>query len=194
MAAQIRAGWLAVRPHLATGIVTFLLIVGALLVVTEEVLDDALAVELGFSARQLSWLFALIYLTSAAASHRSADLRGWFGHSRLFLALAMLAGLSLVLSPAAGMVVGGGLVVFRYAVRAVWENIRSDLLNRRLDSVGRATALSTFTMLERTPYVLGAVAVGGAIESQGAAGFAVPLGAVLLLTCLAGLGLAKACS
>lgn len=145
----------------------YMLVLAAVLVFCEEILDDALAVTYGFEPQQLGLLFSGIYLLCALIARSSA---GWVsrqGHRKALIWLAAIAGATLCLSPWLGLVFGGISIAVRYSVRTVWENVENEAVNQMTISAHRATALSTYTMLKSLPYVLFAFPLGAFLDQVG---------------------------
>lgn len=158
------------------GLVRFTLLAAMVSTVSEEVLDDVLAVDFGFQDWQLGLFFAGVFVLSAFAANLAGQLPSAWTPSRLLPVLATIMALSLLLSPLLGVWLGGLSIALRHALRAVWDNLQSELLNQRLQSKDRATVLSAFVMLKNLPYAFAAYAIGVAMDVVEPTGFALWLG------------------
>jgi MFS family permease len=178
----------AVRPLFATGArstVLPLLVMGALAAVADEILDDVLAVELGYGPRSLGLLFAAVYLAAAAASALSGRLFERSSPGRLGLAVGAIHALTLLPSPWIGMGPGGVAIALRAASRSVLDVASSTAVNELVPSSVRATALSAFALLRNAPYIVGAYAVGSLMDRFGGLAFAAGFGGASLIAVLA---------
>jgi len=184
MAALVRTALAGLRQALRTDpSLFFLWLAGMPLVFSEEILDDVLAVAFGFEPAQLGLLFAVIYLAAAGASRLTPRLLLLLPQGRLVALLAILSGLSLVISPWLGMQLGGLTLILRYKVHAVWSNLASEACNRHAGAAQRATTLSLYAMARSLPYVLLAYPLGAAIDRWGARWVALAVGLLLLAVC-----------
>jgi predicted MFS family arabinose efflux permease len=153
-----------------------LLMVGAFLAVTEEVLDDVLSVEFGFSPTGLGALLAAAYVGAAAASGITHRLESAWGRRRLVFGLALVSAATLALSPRLGLVAGGLVVLLRYAFRAVHETVVTGRLAATAPPALRATMISMYQAVRRLPYVAFAWSVGTVMDRMTARGFALWFG------------------
>jgi hypothetical protein len=153
-----------------------LLVVGSFLAVTEEVLDDVLSVEFGFSPAGLGALLAAAYLGAAAAARVAHRLEGGIGRRPLIFGMAMLDALSLAVSPLLGFAGGGITVCARHAFRSVHDTVAMGQLAATADPSRRATLLSIYQAARRLPYVVLAFYLGGLMDRITARGFALWFG------------------
>lgn len=163
--------WLALAP---------LVLLTVFHVPSDEVLDDALAVDLGFAPQQLGFLFAAAYLFAAFASARSES----FGRSRssgAVFALAACAGATLALSPRLGLLGGGVFIVLRYGLRAIHDNLAARRVSSLAASARRATTISLFKAASALPYVVLAYWMGTRMDGAGVRSFAGGLGLLQLV-------------
>jgi MFS family permease len=172
-------GWNVLRSNAA--LVAPLLLVSVFLVVPDEVLDDVLAVELGFAPQQLGLLFAVAYLAAAFCASRSSLLAERFGPGRVITVISLVMALSLAATPWSGLAIGGLAIVLRNAGRSVHDTLASSLLNELAPSSHRATVLSSYHALRNAPYVVLAYAIGVAMDLLSARTFAFYFGAAQLL-------------
>jgi MFS family permease len=153
-----------------------LLLVGAFLVVAEDVLDDVLAVEFGFGPSGLGALFAIAFLGAAAAAHASYRLEALLGRRRLVFGMALVAAATLALSPRLGLLGGGLTILLRYALRSVHDTVVAGQLASAADSSQRATVISIYQAARRIPYVATAWALGAVMDVVSARTFALWFG------------------
>lgn len=158
------------------------LLVGFFAVVLDEILDDVLAVEFGFSPEALGLLFAVIYLTAAAAARLSPRLIARYRHRRLALGIGYLTAVSLLPAAYLDRWLGGATIVLRYSLRSILDTAASDAVQRTADSRHRATVHSTYVLIRSLPYIIGAYGIGKMMDLLTAIGFAPGLGMGLLLT------------
>jgi predicted MFS family arabinose efflux permease len=159
-----------------------LLLVGAYLAVTEEVLDDVLSVEFGFAPSGLGALLAAAYLGAAAAAHAAHRLEHRFGRRRLVFGMAIIAATTLAISPRLGMIAGGSTVLLRYALRSVHDTVVTGQLASAAAPGQRATAISLYQAARRLPYVALAWSVGMVMDQMTARGFALYFGLAMAAT------------
>src|SRR3989338_607002 len=157
-----------------------LLSIGIFLVIIYEVLNDVLAFEFGFKEKQLGVLISTIYLISAGASQISPKITKRFGYTISLFLVSLLVGISLVVSPIIGMILGGFTIMLRSGLQSIFNNISSTLINKSVESRYRATTLSTFSMLQKIPYALSAFVIGGLMDLWSAKIFAFFLGIILV--------------
>lgn len=152
-------------------------------------LDNALAVYYGMSEAAMGILFSVTILAGAAGNYLYPRFKSIFGFTGLALiGLAVLVGSSL-LAPLVGMALGSLAILSRFVVYQ-WPEIQaSTVINSLVASNSRATALSTFSMVSRLPYVFLAVPIGISIEKMNAAQTTALLAMAILI---AGAGLASA--
>lgn len=129
-----------------------------------EVLDPALALDHGFSEKQLGVLYAIAPLITAGGVHLYGKhhkvLRRETWATLIFVSLT----LTVLFSPFYGIMVGGLLLLYRNVFYSIINVISSNTVNQVVTSHYRATTLSTFTMIRKLPYVLLAVVIGGAMD------------------------------
>jgi predicted MFS family arabinose efflux permease len=163
-----------------------LILVGVFLAVSEEVLDDVLSVEFGFSPTGLGALIAAAYVGAAIAARSAHRLERSFGRRRLVFGLALIAAVTLALSPRLGLLAGGLGVLLRHAFRAVHDTVAGGQLAAAAPPALRATTISLYQAVRRLPYVAFAWSVGAVMDRMTARGFALWFGlAMALVTAIA---------
>jgi MFS family permease len=162
-----------------------LLLVGAFLAVSEEVLDDVLLVEFGFSPTGLGALVAMAYVGAAGAAALTHRLESAWGRRRVVFGLALIAAVTLALSPRLGLVAGGLTVLLRYAMRAVHETVVTGQLAAAAPPALRATMISLYQAVRRLPYVAVAWSVGAVMDRVTARGFALWFGVAMAVVTVA---------
>jgi len=157
-------------------LVWLLLIPSAFMLATENVINDATAVELGFSSIQLGIFATVLYLFGILVSEKSEWLMSRL-NSKWFYGIVIVVYVgTLVTIPAASFWFGATLLLLRYGAQTVFHNYRSVRLNAVIDSKYRATTLSTFSLLEGIPYILGATGIGVLMNLYTAKTFSMYLG------------------
>ncbi|GAB4026242.1 MAG: MFS transporter [Candidatus Microgenomates bacterium] len=164
-------------------VVIALLIPSAFMVATENVLSDATAVELGLNSVQLGIYASVLFMVGVVFSENTERIMKLFRSKILYLALTAIYLLTLMLMPAAGLIVGISLLFIRYAVQTVYDNFTSVRLNSVIESRYRATTLSTYSLIRNIPYVTFATGIGMMMNLLTAKTFSLYFG-VLLTTVL----------
>ena len=154
--------------------------VGFFTVIAYEFMDDVLAVEFGFSAIGLGFLYTIINLISAGVSQLTPLAERKLGVNRGVWLLGVGIGLTLIISPYLGLLVGGLSIILRASMQSVYDGLTSLEINRTTESRYRATTLSTFNMLRNLPYMLSAYFIGSLVDQLSAVRIAAWLGAGLL--------------
>lgn len=159
-----------------------LLIPGAFMIATENVLNDATAVELGFSSVQLGIFATLLYLVGVFVSERTDWFIGKLKSIWLYAGAIGVYSLTLLLMPKATFIAGAVLLLARYGVQTLFGNYESVRINAVIDSRYRATTLSTFSLIRNIPYVLSATLIGVLMNTYTAKVFSMYFAIILLIT------------
>ena len=170
-------------------VVILLIIPAAFMVATENVLNDATAVELGFNSVQLGVFSTILYLFGILVSERT----DWFirrvKSGWLYIVSVSLYFITLAIMPKALFFFGAFMLLARYGIQTFFGNYESIKINEIADSRFRATTLSTFSLLKNIPYALAATGVGALMNIYTAKTFSLFFGfffvAVLFLFYLA---------
>ena len=160
----------------------FLIATGSLCIVIYNLLDDLLAVEYGYSPMSISILFAIACLIAGFASMYFPHIKiKWDTRKTLIISMVLMA-VALMISPFIGMLVSGGVLMFRVILEVVFENVSSVAINKKIESNIRATTLSSLSLLQSVPYAIGGSFVGVAVLAAGGArNFALYFGLVLVI-------------
>lgn len=142
-----------------------LLLLFSLSTILMEVLDTSLALNFGFSEKQLGVIYSIVPLITALGVHMYPRFKEKVSRNTLWAFIFFSFVLSVVISPVVGMVIGGMLIFYRNIFYSVINVMSSDTVNKSVESRYRATTLSTFTMLRKVPYVVVAFAIGRYIDS-----------------------------
>lgn len=161
-----------------------LLILGGFLTVLSEMLNSILLVEFGFSDKQMGIIFAFIFLLASFSSQLSPWFKNKLGWSRTISFLTIATILSLIITPIAGLILGGLIVLLLENILPIFNNASSELINQQTESKYRATTISTFNMIKNMPYVLSAFFIGHLMDIMSTRVFAFYFGLVLLLVLL----------
>lgn len=160
-------------------VVIALLIPSAFMVATENVLSDATAVELGLNSVQLGIYASVLFMVGVVFSENTERILKLFRSKILYLVLTVIYLLTLILMPAAGLIVGISLLFIRYAVQTVYDNFTSVRLNSVIESRYRATTLSTYSLIRNIPYVIFATGIGMMMNLLTAKTFSLYFGVLL---------------
>ena len=164
--------------------VSYLLLIGFFMVVGWEMLNDVLGVEFGFKPSQLGVLSGVICLVAAGVSQVTPYLKGKFRMNNLFVFITVLTALSFMVSPVAGLIIGGLSLVSRASFQVISDNLTSVIINENTESKYRVTTLSTFNLIKKIPYVAFAYFVGSLMDVLSASRVAFFLGIILLVLAL----------
>ena len=161
---------------------TLLLVgVGAISVICLEMLNDFLGVEFGFKPAQLAIVWSILYVLCALISQTTGYLRKYISYEKMGILLGILIGITLIVSPIGGIILGGLSLAFRAFFQTAYLNVSSVLINEHIDSKYRTTTLSSFNLLKNIPYVLTAYFLGAFADKFTASWLACILGVALLL-------------
>jgi MFS-type transporter involved in bile tolerance (Atg22 family) len=144
-------------------------------------LTDTIAVEIGFNANQLGVLAALSFLFSALVVIFLPKLTEKFNNKLILFISNLIMIIGLLLYPYLGIIIGGIFLILNISTISSYEVISSVMLNKRIDSKYRATALSVFAMLKKIPYIFLAYSVGVYIDKFSAISVGVIIGICLFL-------------
>lgn len=161
------------------------LIPGAFMIATENVLNDATAVELGFSSIQLGIFATILYLFGVVVSEKTEWLSSRLNAKWIYGGSVAIYALTLLVMPKAAFLTGAILLLVRYGTQTFFGNYESVRINAVIDSRYRATTLSTFSLLRNIPYVLTATVIGMMMNFYTAKTFSMYFG-IIFLSCLVG--------
>lgn len=166
---------------LAKPLLSVLFMSSVAVIVIGASLDNALAIYYGLNEATMGILFAIAIFAGALGNFFYERVKKIVGFSALaWLTAGILLG-SALLAPFVGMFFGSLAILARFVVYQ-WPEIQaSTVINESVSSNSRATALSTFSMLSRLPYVLTAVLIGISIERYNAAWTTAGVGGLVLL-------------
>jgi MFS family permease len=159
----------------------YLLSIGFLIVISSEMLNGFLAIEFGFIEEQQGILWSIIFFVSALASQLTPKIMKIFKGNSSITFLGVIICFSFLISPFAGLIVGGLSLVFRASSEGIYSNLSSILINNSTESRYRATTISTFNMIKNIPYVLSAYFVGLISDEFSAKNTALYLGVLLAI-------------
>lgn len=140
--------------------VLLFLIPSAFMIATENVINDATAIELGFNSIQLGFFATILYLFGIIMSEKSDWIIQKLNSKWIYGLMLIIYVLTLLLIPRASFFVGAILLLLRYGAATVFGNYESVRINAVIDSKYRATTLSTFSLLRNIPYVFAATGIG----------------------------------
>lgn len=160
---------------------SFIVVTAVLLAVPETVdlFVQPISVDLGVPEARLGWLYAGFMLVSSAATYYTGELRerigigGWFKLAPVLVAVPLLA---MVVAPAAAF---PAFFVAR-ASKSISYALRGQYLNDRLPSLGRATVLSTASLVYGVFIVIGRFVGGGLADALSPAGGLAVMAAAML--------------
>ena len=158
------------------------LVPGAFMIATENVLNDATAVELGFNSVELGIFAILLYLFGVLVSEKTAWIITKLSSTWIYIGTIGVYAITLVLMPKATFIAGALLLLTRFGVQTFFGNYESVRINAIIDSKYRATTLSTFSLLRNVPYVLTATLIGMMMNAYTAKLFSMYFGIIFLVT------------
>ncbi|HQM16146.1 MAG TPA: MFS transporter [Candidatus Woesebacteria bacterium] len=158
-----------------------IVIISLATVISYQSLDSYLAVEMGFSQKQIGLLWSIIFLIAAAASQLTSYFLKKLSVTRAIALTGVVICTSLILSPWSGMLFEVLLLTLRASLTAIFNNLSSVAINQQTPSRYRATTLSTLEMLKNLPYLLTAFVVGAATDRYSAKSVALVLGTLVLM-------------
>lgn len=143
-----------------TYMIMLFIVPSAFMVGTENLLNDASAIELGYSSLEFGVYASAMFLFGVFVSEKSDWIINKVGAKYIYNALLIGYLLSLLLIPKLAIVAGTAMLLFRYGVQTIYDNYQSARINAVIESRYRATSLSTFSLLRNIPYLLGATGIG----------------------------------
>lgn len=152
-----------------------------ILVISDEMLNDVLIVEQGISSKQLAILSTVTFILAAIVVQISPKLVKWYKEDSRLIIASTIIGITFIISPVAGLVVGSAAYLIRYVTESLYYNFISISLNKRIQSRDRATVLSTFNMMKNLPYVFTAYTLGYLMDFYSGKTFAFSLGIVIFI-------------
>jgi hypothetical protein len=158
-----------------------LLIPGAFMIATENVLNDATALELGFDSIQLGIFAASLNLVGVLVSEKTAWVMRHLKSAWLYVGSIGLYITTLLIMPKATFFIGALLLLTRFGVQTLFGNYESVRINAVIDSKYRATTLSTFSLIRNIPYVLTATLIGAMMNAYTAKVFSLYFGLALII-------------
>lgn len=168
-----------------------LIIPSSFMVATENVLNDATAIEIGFNSIQLGIFATVLYLVGIFVSEKSTLIMKIFSGKTLYYLLITLYLITLLSAPWLGFWTGAVILLLRYSSQTVFSNFETVRLNKIIDSKYRATTLSTYSLLRNLPYVFGATGIGLMMNILTAQRFSAWFGLLLIATLVTYLGATK---
>lgn len=179
---QFRAGMRqAFRPELRHFTPLIITLLSVSVIYDFGVVTPAIAIEFGFFADEQAIIFTLRTLLSAFIISQIPRLRRVFNDTQGLVVLMVILIVALF---GAALPLGFFGITVLFLLRFVetlsqpWASI---IINPRIPSQSRATALSTFALLARIPYVMTAVALGIMVEAGLLWLFNLAIGTVVLL-------------
>lgn len=147
-----------------------------------QVFDSALAIEFGFKEQWLGIFFAVATLAAAAGNHFYVSIKNKLGLTNLYYLLLVLIGMSIVVSPIAGLYIGGLSIMLREFLQGYPNILATDAINKTTPSNIRTTTISTYYMIVGLPYAVSAYFIGYSIDLFSASTSLVFLFGIFLLS------------
>lgn len=163
---------------------TLLLSIGFFIVISSEMIDSFLGFEFGFNEIQLGILWSIIFVISALASQLTPLIQRVLKGNLSIVVIGLLIAATFIVSPMAGLFIGGASLIFRSSLQGIFGNLVSMTINNNTESKVRATTLSTFNMIKNVPYVLTAYFIGSISDKFSARNIALYLGFLLIFLIL----------
>ena len=135
----------------------------------------------GFNSKQLGIFIAVVSLIAAGISQLAPKIIKRFKNLDGAILFGLLIGLTYLISPWAGIVVGGISLLLRVAFQTVFNNLSLVTINNFTESKDRSTTISSFNMLKSIPYVLTAYFLGFLMDAITARNFAFVLGTLMII-------------
>lgn len=145
-----------------------ILLICSFSVIITEAIDPNLSLSFGLTATQLGWLNAVAPIVSAIGAHYYTKIKSFFGSNLLTLLIWILFTTSIIISPITGSILGVTFILLRSVFYGMPGTISSEVINHSISSDNRATTLSTFSFIERIPYILTSLFIGYATDVLGA--------------------------
>lgn len=152
-------GWKKILPILLICSFTFVL---------TESLDPNLALSFGLNEIQLGWFYAIAPIITAIGSHFYPQIKKAVGANTLTFSIWILFIVSILIAPILTVVTGMSLMLIRNIFYGMPGTVSSEIINQDISSKNRATTLSTFSFIERLPYIATAFFIGFATDIFGA--------------------------
>lgn len=166
------------RQHLA------LLLITAIIVMNGHMLIDIQLVDIGWNEKQLGFIATGMYVFSSLMGQLAPVLSKKIGTVLTNLLSAVTIAITMIVISLFSPLLATLFVVTRNGVIEIFGNTASMIINAHTISKYRATTLSTYTMLSNIPYVIGAFAIGKAMEIWSVNQIISILGLLLLLIVL----------
>lgn len=158
-----------------------LLVLSSFVVILDEVLEPALALDYGFDERSLGVLYAALPFVGVIGNYFYPKLKTKLTEHALWVSMLLLTIFSVGLSPLYGIVFGGITLLARSLFYPFIEIITSKTINRQVESKYRATTLSTFSMFKSLPYLVTAYFIGKLMDLHTPSNIALALSIVFLI-------------
>lgn len=157
-------------------LVIILLIITLGYFTASDLLGISQAKQYGLNATQVGLLFSVGYVFSAGLSQAFPYLEKKLGKARLLIITAGVLTSSFLFANFVAAIVGGILIIARISSSTTFSNLRITVLNSRISSRNRATALSSFSLLYVLPFVLIVYLAGDYMDKHSPNEFALILG------------------
>lgn len=158
-----------------------LILIGVFVVITLEVLDDLLVIEIGFTEHSVGYLYAILAIVGAVAAQFSDRLSKALGVYKAMLLVMFVFGLSYFPMRYVGLIGGAGFILLREIILAFFENYRTEIINKNTDTAYRATTFSTFSMINNAAYAILGIGMSLMIGLFGLMNFSILFGFMLIL-------------
>lgn len=158
------------------------LIPSAFMVATENVINDATVIELGYNSIGFGYFATILYLFGTLISIKSDWIISKLGTAYTYLTLLTIYFITLLLIPWTMIAAGTILLLVRYGVQTIFDNYQSVRINEIADSRYRATTLSTFNLLRNIPYVFCATGIGFLMNIYTAKTFSLYFGLIFMVS------------
>ena len=159
----------------------FILVVSAIWVISDEMLENILSVEIGYKAKYIGIFISIVFVISALASQLTPIIKRKFGDRKGLLVSSAIMSVAYMLSPISGILLGSATIAIRDASSRVFQNFSTIIFNKHIESRYRATVLSTYNMFKNLPYVVSAYLLGSLMKAITAKNFAFILGLIIAI-------------
>lgn len=184
---QLMEGFQQLFPNISTrSFVVLALLAGIVPLFMYEVVSDSLLVSYGTDPISISVGIVIVFIVAAISTQLASTIIQGRAQERTFIILLFVYACILLFAPFTNFITGVIMIAFLASIRPISEVIQSKVLNMRIASEHRATALSTFGMMRSIPYVLSAVFLGHLIDLYTAKNVVAILGVVMLVLLFVG--------
>ena len=179
---QTKFGFAHIFKKINAKTLAVLLLCATLALFLQEYMDDAILVGAGHTNITLGWYYLVSILIGAAVAGFYVKIKKLLKMNPVNLSylLAFIAICLCIILPQFGFFLATISVAFRGLLYKIFDLAATEVINEKVESKYRATAISSFITIAKTPYLLFAVAIGSLIDRFSASNIAFWLGIIYL--------------